>query len=226
MNCDEIIVKLKFHANPKNVAGMKRYGINSRNMLGVSIPFLRALAKEIGKNHNLALELWDSEIHEAQILAGLTDDPKQVSEKQMSSWVKDFDSWGICDQVCSNLFDKTPFAYEKAVEWTKVESEYIKRAGFVLMACLSVHDKQAIDSQFESFFPIITRESTDERNFVRKAVNWALRQIGKRNRYLNRKAIRQAEQISRIDSKSARWIAADALRELSGPVVKRKLGLH
>jgi len=223
MRCKDIIKKLENEANPVNVAGMARFGINPDKTLGISIPFLRELAKEIGKNHNLAKELWLSGIHEARILAGFIDDPDRVTEKQMDQWVEDFDSWDVCDLVCSSLFDKTEFAYKKAFEWTTRDEEFVKRAGFVMMAALSVHDKNAPDKDFEKFFPIIIREAKDERNFVKKAVNWALRQIGKRNRALNRKAIQTAEKIRRIDSKSARWIAADALRELKSDAVQRRL---
>ncbi|MBI5358996.1 MAG: DNA alkylation repair protein [Planctomycetes bacterium] len=210
----KIVAELKAHANPKNVAGMARYGINPHNTLGVSIPFLRGLAKKIGKNHALALELWDSGIHEARILAGMIDGPSLVTSAQMDRWAGEFDSWDVCDQVCSNLFDKTPFAYEKAVKWSKSKKEFVKRAGYVMMAALSVHDKRANDEKFIGFFPLITAGALDERNFVKKAVNWAVRQIGKRNRNLNKKAIALAKKIQKLDSKSARWIAADALREL------------
>jgi 3-methyladenine DNA glycosylase AlkD len=213
-NYDEIIKKIMSSYNQKNVEGMTRFGINPKNTYGMSIPSLRGLAKEIGKDHALAQRLWSSKIHEARLLAGFIDDPKLVTKKQMDSWVKDFDSWDVCDQVCSNLFDRTPFAYKKAFEWSKRKEEFVKRAGFVLMACLAVHDKKADDSEFLKFLPIIKRESTDERNFVRKAVNWALRQIGKRNRNLRREAIRTAKEIRKIDSSSARWIAGDAIREL------------
>lgn len=214
MNSKEIIVQLKKQANAKNVAGMARFGINPHNTLGISVYVIRDIAKKIGKNHKLAQELWDSKIHEARLLAGFIDELEKVTEKQMEKWVKDFDSWDICDQVCSNLFDKTPFAYKKAFEWSKRKEEFVKRAGFVLMACLAVHDKKAEDKKFEQFFPIIKKHSTDERNFVRKAVNWALRQIGKRNLSLNKKAIKVANEIKKIDSRSARWIANDAIREL------------
>ena len=214
MTSKKIVKILKSHANPVNVAGMARYGICSKNSLGVSIPSLRQLAKQIGMNHALALELWQTGIHEAQILAALLGDPKQMTARQMESWVRDFDSWDVCDQVCSNLFDKTSWSRSKAVVWTERHAEFIKRAGFVLMAALAVHDKQASDRLFLEFLPLIEREAHDERNFVRKAVNWALRQIGKRNKRLRRAAIAAARRIQRQNSKSARWIAADALREL------------
>jgi 3-methyladenine DNA glycosylase AlkD len=211
----EIIDKLNALSNPESVAGMRRFGIQSKKMLGVSIPKLRSLTKEIGKNHSLALQLWSSGIHEAQILASMIDDPELVTEKQLEQWVNDFDSWGICDQCCNNLFYKTKFAYRKAVEWSNRKEEYVKRAGFVMMAVLAVHDKQTDDKTFISFLPIIKREAKDDRNFVKKSVNWALRQIGKRNRILNRAARETARAIRKQNSKSAKWIAADALRELN-----------
>jgi len=223
MKYAEIIAELKSQKNPENIAGMARFGISSHNTLGISIPTLRKLAKRIGKDHALAQQLWASGIHEARLLAGFIDDPKQVTKKQMDAWAKDFDSWDIVDQVCSNLFDKTPYAYEKVTQWSKSREEFVKRAGFALLAALSVHDKTAEDEVFISYFPIIKREAVDERNYVRKAVNWALRQIGKRNKRLNKEAIALAEEISRIDSKAARWIAADALRELKSDMVKRIL---
>lgn len=219
----EIIGQLKSLANPDNVAGMARYGISPDGTLGVPVPALRQIAKEIRKDHALAAELWASGIHEARMLAGFIDDPKQVTEQQMEAWAADFDSWGICDQVCGNLFDKTPFAYEKAAAWSRRDEEFIKRAGFALMAWLPVHDKRADDGKFLPFLPMIEREATDERNFVKKAVNWALRQIGKRSRRLNEAAIVTARKIQEIDSKSARWIASDALRELTGDKVRQRL---
>jgi len=223
MQYEEILKRLNSLANPENVAGMTRFGINPKGTLGISLYTLRPMAREICKDHKLARQLWKSGIHEARILAGMVDEPEKVTEKQMESWVRDIDSWDVCDQVCSNLFDKTSFAYDKAVEWSSRKEEFVKRSGFVLMACLAVHDKKADNEVFESFFPIIKREAHDERNFVKKAVNWALRQIGKRNLALNRKAVKAAKEIQKMDSKSARWIASDALRELTGEKVQKRL---
>lgn len=220
---EEILERLRKMANPANVAGMSRYGINPENTLGISIPNLRLLAKEIGKDHSLAQDLWTSGIHEARILAAFIDDPKQVTEAQMEQWAADFDSWDVCDQVCGNLFDRTPYAYQKAVDWSSREAEFVKRSGFALMAWLPVHDKKARDEQFELFFPAIIAQSTDSRNFVRKSVNWALRNIGKRNRWLNQRAIETAQEIACIDSKTARWIANDALKELTSLAVQSRL---
>jgi len=219
MEYQVVISILKKNANPKNVEGMARFGINPEKTFGISIPFLRKLAKDIKKTspdiHILAGQLYGSGYHEAKILAGMIDDPKLVTEKQMDAWIVGFDSWDVCDQVCMNLFDKTPFAYKKAIEWTKREPEFERRAGFALMACLVWHDKRANDSQFLPFFPLIKKYATDERNFVKKAVNWALRQIGKMRPGLKKEALKTAEEILKIDSKSAQWIAKDALRELN-----------
>jgi 3-methyladenine DNA glycosylase AlkD len=224
MNAEEVLRELGSKADPTNVEGMARYGISPHNTLGVCVCVLRDLAKEIGKDHDLAKELWGSGIHEARILASYIEDPKLVTEDQMESWAKDFDSWDVCDQV-SGLFEQTPYARKKVFEWSRREEEFVKRTAFAIIAGLSVHDKKASDEKFEQFFPIIKRESTDERNYVRKAVNWALRNIGKRNASLNRRAIEVAEEIQKIDSKSARWIASDALRELkSGAIQKRVEG--
>lgn len=222
-NPEDILERLQNLANPANVAGMARYGINPENTLGISIPVLRSIAKEIGKNHALAQELWASGIHEARILAAFVDDPKQVTETQMEQWAADFNSWDVCDQVCGNLFDRTPFAYQKALEWSSREEEFVRRAGFALMAWLAVHDKKSGDERFEIFFPTVIRASTDDRNYVRKAVNWALRNIGKRNRSLNRRAIETAGEIAQIDSKTAHWIASDALRELTSLAIQGRL---
>jgi 3-methyladenine DNA glycosylase AlkD len=219
----DILARLKALSNPKAVEGMARYGINPENTYGISIPNLRKIARETGKNHALAQELWASGIHEARILASMIDDPKIATEEQLESWVKDFDSWDVCDQCCMNLFEKTGLAYRKAVEWSESDEEFVKRAGFVLMARLAVSDKKADDKQFEAFLPIIRREASDNRNYVKKAVNWALRQIGKRNANLNRKAIEISKEIENLDSRSAKWIASDAIRELTSEPVRKRL---
>ena len=210
-------------ANPEAVKGMSRFGINPENTYGVSIPNLRKIAKESGKNHVLAQELWASGIHEAKILASMIDDPKEVIEEQMEVWVRGFDSWDVCDQVCMNLFDKVPLAWQKVSEWAEREEEFVKRAAFALIACFAWHDKTAADEEFIRFLPIIIKGATDERNFVKKAVNWALRHIGKRNPNLNAAAIKTAEEIKKLYSKAARWIASDAIRELTGEAVRKRL---
>jgi 3-methyladenine DNA glycosylase AlkD len=220
---EEILEQLQALANPANVAGMARYGINPANTLGISMPTLRQIARQVGKDHLLAGGLWASRVHEARILASLLDEPRQVTEAQMEAWVEDFDSWDVCDQVCSNLFDKTPYAYQKAVDWSGRSQEFVRRAAFTLMAALASHDKKAPDERFAPFFPLIVGAASDERNFVKKAVNWALRGLGKRSPGLNRQAIETARQIQGIDSRAARWVAADALRELTSAKVQERL---
>lgn len=218
MKFKEIINKLEVLENPENIEGMKRFGIVTKKAFGISAPVLKDFAKEIKKQikekHQLALELWQTEIHEARIIAYLIDDPKQVTEAQMDSWVKDFDNWAICDGACGHLFCRTEFAYQKAFEWSQNEEEFIKRAGIVLMAWLAVHDKKADDAKIAQFLPVLENKANDERNFIKKAVNWSLRQIGKRNLNLNKLAVETAEKIKEQNTKSSRWIAADALREL------------
>ena len=223
MDYDEIIKRLKSMSDQKNVEGMARYGINPKNNLGISIYKLRPLAKEIGKNHELSLKLWKSGIHDARLLAVFIEEPTKVTEKQMESWAKDFDSWDVCDQACTSLFDLTPYAWKKAFEWSGRDEEFVKRGAFSLIAGLAVHDKKAEDSKIETFFPIIKKESTDDRNYVKKAVNWALRNIGKRNLNLNKKAIEIAKEIQKIDSKSAKWIANDAIRELTCEKIQKRI---
>ena len=223
MQYNDVIRKLEKLSDPRAVAGMARYGIRPAKAFGVSIPNLRAIAKEIGTDHGLALELWRSGIHEARILASMIADPDRTTERLIDSWVKDFDSWDVCDQCCMNLFRHTGCAYEKAVEWSGNDKEYVKRAGFVIMACLAVGDKRAKDERFLAFFPIIKKEASDSRNYVQKAVNWALRQIGKRNAVLNRKAIETADEINKMSMRSAKWIASDAMRELKSEEVQARL---
>jgi 3-methyladenine DNA glycosylase AlkD len=221
--CEEVLQRLQSLGDPKAVEGMARFGIHAANAWGVSAPNLRRLAREIGKDHALAGKLWKTGLHDARVLAALIDDPARVTARQMEHWAGDFDSWAVCDAACCCLFDRTVHAWDKAVERTGREAEYVKRAGFVLMAALAGHDKKASDERFEAFFPYLVQQATDERNFVKKAVNWALRQIGKRNRRLNRLAVQGAKRIREIDSKPARWIASDALRELTSDAVQARL---
>lgn len=220
----EIIDELRALADPSQLDGMARFGINTERSLGaISMKTLRTLAKRIGRDHDLALALWDTGIREARLLACPVDDPAAVTEEQMEAWATDFDSWELVDTCCGNLFDKTPFAYAKAVEWSSREEEFVKRAAFALMAWSAVHDKRAPDSVFIDLLPIIEREAGDPRNFVRKAINWALRQIGKRTLALNAAAIETAERILADGPRSARWVASDALRELQSDAVQRRL---
>jgi 3-methyladenine DNA glycosylase AlkD len=194
---------------------MARYGIRPAKPLGVSIPFLRSLAREIGVDHPLALRLWRSGVHEARILASFVADPETMTDADMERWVGSIDSWDLCDQCCGTVFLSSPVAYRKCRTWSRDEREYVKRAGFALMARLAVHDKSADDVVFRSMFPLIVRGAYDGRNFVRKAVNWALRQIGKRNRKLNNAAVKIARGLSVSKDASARWVGRDALRELT-----------
>ena len=220
----EVLARLEAMGDPANVAGMERFGIRPRSrVLGISVTDLRRVARELGTDHRLASGLWRSGIHEARVLATMVDDPARVTEAQADRWVRSLDSWDVCDQLCSNLLSDTGFAFDKAVEWAGRKREFEKRAGFALMAALTVHAHDAPDRAFERFLPVIRREATDDRNFVKKAVNWALRQIGKRNERLHAKAIATAERIGRMDSRAARWIAADALRELRSDAVRSRL---
>lgn len=223
MKLSEVMRRLKAQANPANVEGMARYGIVSRNAFGLTAPNMRALAKEIGTDQKLSLQLWKTDTYEGRTLAALIGDPDLVTVGQMEAWVRQFDSWAICDTCCGNLFDRTPFAYRNAVEWSRRKEEYVKRAGYVMMAVLAVHDKKAEDKEFLPFLPLICRGAIDERNFVRKAVNWALRQIGKRSLFLHPHAVKAAEEIGKMNSGAARWIASDALRELKSPAVLKRL---
>jgi len=268
MDYKEVMDELEGMAShdPKDLAGMARYGINVEHAWVVSVPKLRNLAKEIklsyrhseldseyiknkemdprvptahqlgraGKHeddksedrHELALKLWDTEVHEARILAGFIDDPVKVTEEQLERWVLGFDSWDVCDLVCSELFDKTEFAYQKAEEWSTRPEEFVKRAGFVVMCALAVHDKKASDESFEKFLKICERESTDERNFVKKAVNWTIRNIGKcRNIELHQKALKTAYRIREKGDKTSRWIANDAIRELESEKIKKRFAV-
>jgi 3-methyladenine DNA glycosylase AlkD len=220
---EEVLQKLKAKARPDQLEGMARFAIVGEGRLGVSVPEMRKLAKEIGKDHNLALKLWKTGIPDARIVAGMVGESDKLTEKQMEDWVRDFDSWDVCDQVCMNLFEKTPLAIKKIHDWSRRDEEFVKRTAFALIACLAWHDKGAEDDKFTALFPVIRQGATDERNFVKKAVNWALRNIGKRNPVLNKAAIKLAKEIKELDSRSARWIANDALRELESDAVQQRL---
>jgi 3-methyladenine DNA glycosylase AlkD len=219
--------ELRARADPAAREGMARYGIDTSTALGgTSIPQLRAAARRAGPDHRLAAALWDTGVHEARILATMVEEPSLVTEGQMDSWTAEFRSWDLCDQCCTNLFRRTPYAWPKALEYSLRPEEFVKRAGFVLMAVLAVHDKGADDGKFIALLDVIERECEDPRNYVRKAVNWALRQIGKRGLDLNRAAVERAEKISQHESKAARWIAADALRELRSAEVHARLAVQ
>jgi len=220
---DRVLEMLRAKARPDQLEGMSRYGMATEGRLGTSVPEMREIAKQIGKDHGLALALWETGVAEARIVAAMVDDPKQMTEEQMERWVKNIDSWDICDQVCMNLFEKTPLAWKKILDWSEREEEFVKRAAFVLAACLAWHDNTAGDGAFVRILPILGRGATDDRNFVRKAVNWALRNIGKRNINLNKAALETAKDILGMDSRSARWVASNAIRELESEAVQRRL---
>jgi len=220
---DDVLKRLKSKARPDQIEGMARYGMTAEGRLGVSVPEMRKLAKELGKDYDLALTLWKTGIPEARIVAALVGEPERLTEEQMEDWVKDINSWDVCDQVCMNFFDRSPLAWKKIVDWSARDEEFVKRTAFSLIASLAVHDKKATDQTFMDLLLLIKRESVDPRNFVKKAVNWALRSIGKRNLNLNKAALEAAEVISQLDSKSARWIASDALRELQSDSVQNRL---
>jgi 3-methyladenine DNA glycosylase AlkD len=219
----DVLDKLQSKARPEQLRGMAKYGMTVEQRLGVSVPDMRKLAKEIGRDHKLALDLWRTGVAEARIVAGMVGDPAKLTEEQMEDWVKGINSWDVCDQVCMNLFEKDQLAWKKIIDWSEREEEFVKRTAFSLIACLAWHDKKASDEKFIELLPVIMRGATDERNFVKKAVNWALRNIGKRNIKLNEAAINTAKEIQRLDSKAAHWIAADAIRELESDAIQSKL---
>ncbi len=224
-----ILDELKSVSDPSRLEGMKRYAIGTDKAIGVSLPHIRSIASAARKKipleerHLLAQQLWDTEIHETRILASMVDNPKEVTKKQMDQWTRDFYSWDLCDQVCSNLFQKTDFFLEKAFDYSHAKSEFVKRTGFVLMVQYAVHHKKAEDTRCLEFLQRIEEEAWDRRNFVKKATNWCLRQIGKRNKHLHPIAIECAERISKQESASAKWIASDALRELRSEAVIKRL---
>jgi 3-methyladenine DNA glycosylase AlkD len=220
---EEILQKLKEKARPDQLEGMARFGMTADQRLGVSVPHMRRIAKEIGKDHQLALQLWKSGIQEARIVAAMIGEPDKLSEQEMEEWVLDINSWDVCDQVSMNLFDKTPLAWKKIQDWSLREEEFVKRTAFSLIACVAWHQKDLPDKKLIDLLPLIKRESTDERNFVKKAVNWALRTIGKKNKNLNKNAIKTAKEIQQIDSKSARWIASNAIKELESEAIQKRL---
>ena len=225
MTYDEIIERLQSQRNPDAVAGMARYGIVGQEVFGVKVPILRAMAREAVPDHALALRLWAYPSRETRVLATMIDRPPWVDEAQMEAWAADFDSWEVCDQACGNLFAHTPFAYAKAMAWSARPEEFVKRAAFVLMADLAHKDKKTSDEALLAFLPAIEREADDGRNFVKKAVNWALRDIGKRNAALNVQAVAVARRLAERPEPPARWNGRDARRELTSEAVQKRLGL-
>lgn len=223
MTKEDILKTLESLSNSKSKEQMAKFGITPGQTYGVSIPHLRDIAKQSKRNHDLALQLWDIDTRETRILAAMIAEPQKTDRSLVEQWTLAFDYWEICDQCVMNLFEKLPFAWDLAVEYSSRQEEFVKRTGFVIMARLAVSDKKAEDKRFEPFLPLILKEATDDRNMVKKAVNWALRQIGKRNLNLNGKAIALGLHLKELDSKSARWIASDALRELQSDAVQKRL---
>lgn len=213
MKYEELIKKIKDVSDAKKKDKMARFGINTDNLLGVKVSDLRKIAKDIDKDHELATKLWDSGIHEARILASMVDEPDKVSEDQMEEWVEDFDSWDLCDQVCNNLFRKTEYAKDKTLEWSHRDEEFVKRAAFVLMAVMATHDKERDDNLFLEFLERCEEEADDERKYVKKAISWAVRNIGKRSGKMRKVAFNLAKELKEKDSKSARWVGKDILRK-------------
>ena len=214
---------LKRNSNKKTREGMARYGIPSDNALGVTMANMKVQAKRLGRNHKLAAALWDTGVYEARMLASLIDEPASVTSAQMDQWCRDFDNWGICDTACFALFDRTPHAWAKVALWSNKRDEFVRRAAFALLWGLTVHDKLAADEQFTQGLVLIERAASDERNFVKKAVNMALRAIGKRNPALNAAAVVVARRLAASTEGAPRWIGKDALRELTSPSVVRRL---
>ena len=223
MDENEVLKWLERKGTRRTVLGMARYGIEAKRAFGVPMGTLLSLRKRLGKDHALSLALWKSGWYEARLLAALVGDPQRVTRRQMNAWAASFENWGDCDTVCFHLFDRTPFAWEKARQWSTSPSEFVKRAGFVLMACLALHDKAASDAQVLAFLPLIEQGAHDERNFVKKGVNWALRAIGRRNLALNAASLPVAKRLAPSEEAACRWVGKDALRELASPKVRSRL---
>jgi 3-methyladenine DNA glycosylase AlkD len=213
---EAVLALLRQHAvGPADREGMARFGMAMQDRIGVRVPELRRIAKQLGRDHARALALWDTGIPDAQMLAAFTAEPKALTAKQMDAWARSMRSWDVCDQACTNAFARSPLAWSKVDQWAGSSEEFVRRAAFALLAALAVHDKAAADDEFIARLPLIEAASTDERNFVKKAVNWALRQIGKRNRTLHGPALALALRLRDAESRAARWIGSDAARELA-----------
>ena len=223
MTLAETMERMQELARPDQLAGMARYGINTTRRLGLAVPDMRRLAKEIGRDHELALELWAAGLAEARIVAAMVADPERLTAAQMDAWAGDLDSWDVCDQVCQNLFERSPLAWEKIHRWSEDDREFVRRAAYALVACLAWHDKEAEDARFVALLPLMVRGAVDSRNMVKKAVSWALRNLGKRNPALREAVLRTAEDLRSVDSPPARWIAADVTRDLGSAATARRM---
>lgn len=217
-----VLAWLKKHSSARNREGMARYGLPSDNALGVSVADIRLLGKRLGRDHDLALALWETGVYEARMLTSFVDDPGLVTPAQMDRWCRDFDNWGICDTLCFHLFDKTPHAWKKIAKWSDARAEFVKRASFALLASVALHDKTAPDKPFLDSLALIERAAVDDRNFVKKAVSWALRGIGKRNPALHRASVEMATRLAASPHPAARWTGKDALRDLATPATVRR----
>ena len=225
MDRDEVLAWLARKGTRRTVDGMARYGIVAKQAFGVPVGTLRTLAKRIGKNQALSLELWETGCYEARLLAAFVGDPEKVTRRQMNAWAADFENWADCDTACFCLFDRSPLAFDKAREWTASPREFVRRGGFVLMACLAAHDKKAPDSSFRPFLPLIEKGARDDRNFVKKGVSWALRGIGRRSPPLYAAAVAVAKRLASSEEAAPRWVGKDALRDLAKPKVRARLAL-
>jgi len=223
MHVHDVMRRLEAMGDPKLAKGMSRFGVDGGKALGIRVPALRALAKDLKTDHDLALALWATGVHEARLLAPMVAETAMVTEELADAWVGDLDAWDVCDGLCFEILRYTPFARSKALEWAESEEEYVKRAGFALMAGIAIADKEAPDDAFIAFLEAVEREAQDDRHFVKKAVNWALRQTGKRNAALNRRALAAARRLRKSPSRAARWVGADAERELASEAVQRRL---
>lgn len=223
MDFEDIVCEFEFIGDEKNIEGQKRFGININKSYGIRMPDIRKIAKKIGKNHELALQLWNHPYHESKILATMVEEPDKLSEEQLNKWVHDFDSWDIVDQACINLFRKSDLAISKISLWSESDEEYVKRTAFSLIAVLAVHKKKEGDDYFRKFYPLIINASCDNRNFVKKSVNWAIRQIGKRNINLNRELINLSYEILKKDCKAGNWISKNAINELESDKIQKRL---
>ncbi len=223
MDLEEVLAWLQRRGTQRTIAGMARYGIQAKRAFGVPMGTLLSLSKRLGEDHALSVALWESGWYEARLLAALVGDPKRVTRRQMNAWASGFENWADCDTVCFKLWDRTPFAWEKARQWSRSPRELVKRGGFVLMACLAGHDKTSPDKKFLGFLPLIEKGARDERNFVKKGVNWALRGIGRRSPALHAAALKVARRLALSEDAAPRWVGKDALRELSSPKVRAAL---
>ena len=223
MTVDEVLTVLKRSGSRRTIDGMARYGLAAAHPIGVTVATLNEIQKRIGTDHALSLALWESGWYEARLLAAMIGDPARVTRRQMNSWARSFENWGDCDTACFKLFDRSPLAWEMAIRWSSAEREFVRRGGFALMACLALHDRDAGDDRFLNFLPHIESGADDPRNFVKKAVSWALRGIGARNKALNAAGIAVARRLAASDDPAPRWVGKDALRDLTRPSLKARL---